>query len=98
MPGLSCQAKLNKRALAVGGVGNLHISPLRSSGSGGASKGNTVKTPGRSILTSAERLVEGEDKLKETDDPIWIGFLRRESSILLRRTFRFWLEMRFRKR
>ena len=65
---------------------------------GGSSKENVVKTPGRSILTSAERLVEGEDKLKETGDPIWIGFLKRESSILLRRAFRFWLKMRFRKR
>jgi len=43
-------------------------------------------------------LVEGEDKLKETGDTIWIGFLRIESSILLRRAFRFWLKMRFRKR
>ena len=57
-----------------------------------------MKTLGRLILTSAERLVEGEDKLEETGDTIWIGFLKRESGILLRRAFRFWLKMRFRKR
>ncbi len=61
------------------------FSPLHLSGSGGSRKDNAVKTPSRSILRSAERLVEGEDKLEETGDPIWIGFLRRESSILLRR-------------
>ena len=49
-------------------------------------------------MMSSALPVEGEDKLEETGDPIWIGFLRRESSILLRRAFRFWLKMRFRKR
>lgn len=43
-------------------------------------------------------MIEEEDKLEETGDTIWIGFLKRESSILLRRAFRFWLKMRFRKR
>jgi len=50
-----------------------------------------------SILKSAQRLVEGEQKLKETQDPIWIGFLKRESNILLRRTFKVWWQLRFRK-
>jgi len=72
--------------------------PYTRSGSGGSSKDNIVKTPGRLILRSAERLIEGEDKLEETGDTIWIGFLKRESGILLRRAFRFWLKMRFRKR
>jgi len=36
-------------------------------------------------MMSSALPVEGEDKLKETGDPIWIGFLRRESSILQRR-------------
>jgi len=72
--------------------------PCTRSGSGGSSKDNIVKTPGRLILRSAERLIEGEDKLEETGDTIWIGFLKRESGILLRRAFRFWLKMRFRKR
>lgn len=56
-----------------------------------------MKTPGRSILRSAERLAEGEEKLKQTGDPVWIGFLKRESSILLRRAFKFWWRIRFRR-
>ena len=42
-------------------------------------------------------MVEGEDKLKETGDTIWIGFLKRESSILLGRAFRFWWRIRFKR-
>ncbi len=64
--------------LPLPGVGDFACFPLAPLGGGGASKDNTVKTLGRSILTSAERLVEGEDKLKETGDPIWCGFLKRE--------------------
>ena len=50
-----------------------------------------------SILKSAQRLVEGEQQLKETKDPIWISFLKRESNLLLRRTLKVWWQLRFRK-
>ena len=49
----------------------------------------------RSILKSAKRLVEGEQELKETKDPIWIGFLKRESNILVRRALKLWFRLRF---
>ena len=49
----------------------------------------------RSVLRSAQRLVEGEQELKKTRDPIWIGFLKRESGILLRRAIRVWFRIRF---
>jgi len=56
-----------------------------------------MKTLGKSILRSAQRLAEGEQKLNETGDPVWFGFLKRESSILLRRSFSFWWRIRFRR-
>ena len=57
-----------------------------------------MKRLSRSIFRSAERLLEGEKKLEETRDTIWIGFLKRESGILLVRAFKFWFKVRFWKR
>lgn len=51
----------------------------------------------RSVLRSAERLVQAEDKFKETRDPAWLFVLKRESSILVRRAIRAWLRLRFRR-
>ena len=48
-----------------------------------------------SILKSAKRLVEGEQGLKETEDPLWIAFLKKESNILVRRALKFWFRLRF---
>ena len=57
-----------------------------------------MKRRARSIFRSAERLLEGEKKLEETRDTIWIGFLKRESGILLARALKFWFKIRFWKR
>ena len=54
-----------------------------------------MKSIGNSILEAAKRFVDGEQKLKETKDPIWIGFLKRESNILLRRAITLWWRLRF---
>lgn len=56
-----------------------------------------MKRQARSIFRSAERLLEGEKKLEETRDTVWIGFLKRESGILLARALKFWFKIRFRK-
>lgn len=56
-----------------------------------------MKTPSKSILESAQRLEESESAYQATGDPVWIGFLKRESSILLRRVLKFWLRVRFRR-
>ena len=48
------------------------------------------------VLKSALRLGESGKKLHETKDPIWIGFLQREISILLRRVFVLWFKLWFR--
>jgi len=64
----------------------------------GAPKGGNLKRLAGSIFRSAERLLEGGKKLEETKDPIWIGFLKRESNILLARAFKFWFKIRFKKR
>ena len=50
------------------------------------------------VLRSAYRLGHISKRLKETGDEALFPLLKRESSILLRRAFRFWLKMRFRKR
>ncbi len=54
-----------------------------------------VKTPGESIKTSADRLAQGEAEWLRTSDAVWVGFLKRESGILLRRVFKFWWRTRF---
>ena len=51
----------------------------------------------KSVLRSAERLVEGEEHYKETGEPVWILFLKKESSILVRRAVKVWLNLRFRR-
>ena len=60
-------------------------------------KEGNLKRQARSIFRSAERLLEGEKKLEETRDTVWIGFLKRESGILLARALKFWFKIRFRK-
>ena len=52
-------------------------------------------TTGQSILKSAQRLATAEKEYIEKPDPLWIEFLKRESSILLRRAFKFWWKIRF---
>jgi len=52
---------------------------------------------GKLIQNSAERLVEGEKKLREVGDGSWLFFLKRESSILLRLAIKLWLKLRFRR-
>lgn len=51
--------------------------------------------PSTPIYKSAGRLQEGELQLKSTEDPVWVGFLKRESSILLRRAIGYWFKIRF---
>jgi len=51
----------------------------------------------KSVLRSAERLVQAEDKFKETRDPAWLWFLKIESSILARRAIKIWFKIRFRR-
>ena len=51
--------------------------------------------PVRSALRSAERLVEAEEQYSKTGDHFWLLFLKRESSILLRRAIKIWLRLRF---
>lgn len=53
------------------------------------------KIPARAILRSAQRLVEGADWYEATGGKFWLLFMRRESSILLRRAFRIWWRLRF---
>jgi len=56
------------------------------------------KIRARSILRSAQRLVEGADWYEATGTRFWLLFMRRESTILLRRAFKLWLRLRFRPR
>ena len=51
----------------------------------------------RSALRSAQRLAEAEEYYSKTGDPFWLFFLKRESSILLRRAFKIWLRLKFRR-
>jgi hypothetical protein len=57
-----------------------------------------LKTPGQRIHTSAHRLEDAEGRFHKSGDPVWIGFLKRESGILLRRVIKFWFNIRFRRR
>jgi hypothetical protein len=51
--------------------------------------------PSTPIYRSASRLQEGELQLKSTNDPVWFGFLKRESGIMLRRAISYWFKIRF---
>lgn len=60
----------------------------------------TKEINAKSILRSAERLEEFEKGHQEADPamkPVWALFLRKESSILLRRVTKAWLRLRFGK-
>ena len=48
----------------------------------------------RPVLDSFKRLEEACRAFHETRDPIWIGFIKRESSYLLRRVFTLWRKVR----
>jgi len=48
-----------------------------------------------SVESSAWRLVEGAKACHRTKDPIWIGYLKRESWYQLRYAFRTWWRIRF---
>lgn len=48
------------------------------------------------VLRSAQRLMEAYNKYWINEGPDWwIWFMRRESGILLRRSFWLWLKLRF---
>lgn len=49
------------------------------------------------LLDSAKRLARGEGNWKESHDTIWLPFLKRETRILLRRSFRAWWRVKFRE-
>lgn len=49
------------------------------------------------ITRSAGRLAEGEEKFEETKDPSWLWFLKKESTILVKRAITFWLKIRIKK-
>jgi len=49
------------------------------------------------ITNSAQRLAEGEEKLRETNDPAWLWFLKKESTVLLKRVISFWIKIRLTK-
>ena len=49
------------------------------------------------ITRSAERLAEGVEKFEETKDPMWLWFLRRESSLLVKRAIKFWVKIRLKR-
>jgi len=51
--------------------------------------------PSTPIYKSSGRLQQGELQLKSTNDPVWFGFLKRESGILLRRAICYWFKIRF---
>ncbi len=46
------------------------------------------------ILQSSERLAEGEKEYQQSQDPVWLSFMRKESSLLLRRVVKFWVKIR----
>lgn len=46
------------------------------------------------LFRSVMRLVRGEDSYRSTGDKLWLQFLRRESTILLRRALKFWFKVR----
>jgi hypothetical protein len=47
-----------------------------------------------SVVRSLQRLVEFSKLLKEYKDPIIYSVLKKESTILLRRTFKLWVDIR----
>jgi len=49
----------------------------------------------KSILKSAKRLAEAEEEYSKKGDHFCLAFLKRESSILLRRVLKFWFRLRF---
>lgn len=50
---------------------------------------------GQEILKSAQRLAEGEEEYSKKGDHYWLWFLRKESSILLKRVISLWIRLRF---
>jgi len=51
-----------------------------------------------SIRLSFDRLVEAVDGYnKQSDRALWLQLVRRETGYLLRRVFRLWLKLKFRK-
>ena len=51
-----------------------------------------------SIRHSFDRLVEAVDGYnKRSDRALWLQVVRRETGYLLRRVFRLWLKLKFRK-
>lgn len=52
----------------------------------------------RSLLRSAKRLAEGEQEYEKTKGKFWPAFLKRESTILVRRAVRVWLRLRIGRR
>jgi len=53
------------------------------------------KLAGR-ILRSAQRLECAAEGYEKEKDPVWLCFLRKESTILVRRAISFWLRVRLR--
>jgi hypothetical protein len=46
------------------------------------------------LLRSVRRLIKGEENYRSTGDKLWLQFLRKESTILLRRALKFWFKVR----
>jgi len=76
-------------------LGISHVFPFFLSVAGAPQKEGNLKRLVQLTFRSAERMLEGEEKLEETGDPVWKGFLKRESNILLARAFKFWFKIRF---
>ncbi|KKN40494.1 hypothetical protein LCGC14_0732830 [marine sediment metagenome] len=53
--------------------------------------------PSTPLYKSAGRLQEGELQLKSTKNRVWFAFLKKESSIMLRRAIGYWFKIRFRR-
>ena len=51
----------------------------------------------RPVLDSVKRLEEACRHYQETHDRIWTGFIKRETTILLRRVFGLWRRVRSRR-
>ena len=49
---------------------------------------------GQEILKSAQRLAEGEEEYSKRGNGYWLWFLRKESTILLRRVISLWVKLR----
>lgn len=50
---------------------------------------------GQEILKSAKRLAEGEEEYSKRGNGYWLWFLKKESTILLRRVISLWIKLRF---